>query len=63
MPFAWSFKGKWNPIDELIKHKTRLFACGGEQIKGVDYWNTYYNVAQATTSNIMITLHQISNWK
>ena len=40
----WSFKRKWKPYGELLKHKARLCAHGVLQQWGDSYWDTYYPV-------------------
>ena len=50
-------------MGNLIKHKARLHAHGGCQVKGVDYWNTYAPVVQSTTTRIMLILHQMNRWQ
>ena len=47
----------------MIKHKARLYIHGRKQIKRIDFWNTYAPVVQATTTRLMLILHQVNNWK
>ena len=62
-PFTRSFKREKNPMGKLIKHKTRLCACRGKQIKGVDCWIIYAPTIQATTIMLMSIHRQTSYWK
>ena len=57
IPFVWSFKRKRNPMGELLKHKVRLCIHSRKEVKGVDYWNTYAPIVQATMTRLMLILH------
>ena len=59
----WSFKRKRTPAGELIKHKARLCAHGGQQTEGVTYWDTFAPVVNWNTLRIFLTLAMIKNWK
>ena len=59
----WSFKRKRTPSGELIKHKARLCAHGGQQTEGVTYWDTFAPVVNWNTLRIFLTLALIRNWK
>ena len=59
----WSFKRKRTPAGELIKHKARLCAHGGQQTEGVTYWDTFAPVVNWNTLRIFLTLSLIKNWK
>ena len=59
----WSFKRKRTPSGELIKHKTRLCAHGGQQTEGVTYWDTFAPIINWTTLRIFLTLAMIKQWK
>ena len=59
----WSLKRKRNPIEELIRYKSRLCTHGEKQVRSVDFWNTYALVVQSTTTRLMLILHQVNNWK
>ena len=45
---VWSFKRKRTPTGELIKHKSRLCAHGGQQTSNT-YWESFSPVVQWTT--------------
>ena len=38
---VWSFKRKQLPDGSLLKYKVRLYAHGGQQQWGINYWKTY----------------------
>ena len=59
----WSFKRKRTPAGELIKHKARLCAHGGQQTEGVTYWDTFAPVVNWNTLRIFLTLALIRKWK
>ena len=52
----WSFKHKRTPSGELIKHKARLCAHGGQQTEGVTYWDTFAPVVNWNKLIIFLTL-------
>ena len=47
---------KRDPYGSIIKHKSRLCAHGAIQQWGVNYWETYYPVANWISIRAMITL-------
>jgi hypothetical protein len=55
----WSFKRKWRPTGELLKHKARLCAHGGQQTKGITYHETYSPVVNWFTLRLFIVLSLI----
>ena len=59
----WSFKRKRTPTGELIKHKARLCAHGGQQTHGVTYWDTFAPVVNWNTLRTFLTLSLIRGWK
>ena len=59
----WSFKRKRTPTGELIKHKARLCAHGGQQTHGVTYWDTFSPVVNWHTLRTFLTLSLIKGWK
>ena len=58
---VWSFKRKRTPTGELIKHKSRLCAHGGQQTSNT-YWESFSPVAQWTTLRTILTLSLIKGW-
>ena len=58
----WSFKRKRRPTGELLKHKARLCAHGGQQTKGVTYSETYSPVVNWFTLRCFVVLSLINNW-
>jgi hypothetical protein len=54
---VWSMKRKRIPgTGELQKHKARLCAHGGQQVYGVNYWETYAPVVQWMSVRVMLCL-------
>jgi hypothetical protein len=60
---VWSFKRKRTPTGELIKHKARLCAHGGQQRYGVSYEETYSPVVNWFTLRMLIILSIVKRWK
>ena len=59
---VWSFKRKRTPTGELIKHKSRLCAHGGQQTANT-FWETFSPVVQWTTLRTILTLSIVKGWK
>ena len=59
---VWSFKRKRTPTGQLIKHKSRLCAHGGQQTHNT-YWESFSPVVQWTTLRTILTLSIIKGWK
>ncbi len=59
---VWSFKRKRTPSGELIKHKSRLCAHGGQQTSNT-FWESFSPVVQWSTLRTILTLSLISKWK
>jgi hypothetical protein len=60
----WSFKKKRTPLGELIKHKARLCAHGGQQHYGVSYMETYSPaIFNWFTLHMLIIILIIKQWK
>jgi hypothetical protein len=58
----WSMKRKRIPGTGVIqKHKARLCAHGGQQVYGVNYWETYAPVVQWMSVRVMLCLSIIEN--
>ena len=58
----WSFRRKRdNIIGKVTKYKARIYAHGGMQEKGLNYWETYAPVLQWMSVRIMLTLAAIEN--
>ena len=56
----WSFKWKWNPFGELIKHKTRLCVHGGMQREGIDSHNTFIPFVKYSTVRWIIMMAEMA---
>jgi len=48
---------------EIRKYKARLKAHGGQQVYGVNYWETYAPVVKWTTIRLVMTLIMSNEWK
>ena len=57
--FTWAFKWKRLPSGELLKHKARICAHGGQQQWGIKYWETYAHVANWTLVGLLLALSHI----
>ena len=55
----WSFKQKQRPDGTLLKHKARLYAHGGMQKWGKNYWETYSPVVNMITVRLILLIAQI----
>ncbi len=53
---TWSFKLKQYPDVLINKYKARFCARGDQQIEGVDFFETYVQVVQWTTVQLMLIL-------
>jgi hypothetical protein len=60
---VWSFKRK-RRIDtrEVYKRKARLTAHGGQQVHGVNYWDTYAPVVSWTSIRFFLIISLLSGW-
>lgn len=56
---VWSFKRKRRPDGTVSKHKARLCAHGGMQIKGDTFWDTYAPVVNWMSVRLMLTFSEI----
>ena len=54
--FIYSFTRKRAPDRKLIIHKSHLYAHGGTQKWGVNYWDTYSSVVNWVSARAMLTL-------
>ena len=52
----WVFRIKYNADGSIDKFKSRLVACGYNQVKGVNFENTYSPVARLTSIKTMLAL-------
>ena len=52
---VWSFKRKRSPQGQLLRHKSRLCAHGGQQTSNT-YWESFSPVVQWTTLRTLLTL-------
>jgi len=47
---------------EISKYKARLNAHGGQQVFGINYWETYAPVVMWMTIRLIITLAKVKGW-
>ena len=59
---VWSFKCKRTPSGELLKHKSRFCAHGGQQTSNT-HWESFSPVVQWSTLRTILTLSLICKWK
>ena len=59
----WFFKRKRLPDWTISCHKARVCSHGGQQIEGVNYWDTYASVVNWSTTRLVLILSAISNLK
>lgn len=58
----WIFKIKYHAEGSVERYKARLAAKGYNQIEGLDYFDTYSQVAKFTTVRTVIALESINHW-
>jgi hypothetical protein len=52
----WSYRRKWRPNGDLIKHKARICVDGSQQQYVRDYWETYAPVVSWVNSSTYTTI-------
>ena len=52
----WPFKRKRYQNEEINKHKDHLFAHGGIQQWGIDYWETYAPVVSCISVRVLLAI-------
>ena len=55
----WSFKRKRRPYGSLLKHKARIYAHGGMQTWGDNYWETYSPVVNIMSVRLLLLIAKI----
>lgn len=58
----WVYKIKYQSTDEIERYKTLLVAKGYNQIKGLDYKDSFSPVAKMVTIRIFIALVTMKQW-
>jgi hypothetical protein len=59
----WSFRRKRAPDWTILKHKSRICPDGGEQIEGLNFWETYAPVVSWRTVRLILTLSLLADLK
>jgi hypothetical protein len=59
----WSFRRKRRPDWTISKYKARLCPYGGQQIEGINYWETYAPVVSWSTVRLTLVLSLLSGLK
>jgi hypothetical protein len=59
----WVFKLKWDQDGNIMKFKARYVVKGFMQRFGVDYTNTYANVANIDTIRLLLAMTCFYNWE
>jgi hypothetical protein len=59
----WSFRRKRAPDLSIIKHKARICPHGGEQVEGLNYWDTYAPVVSWRTVHLVLILSLLADLK
>ncbi|CAE5959206.1 unnamed protein product [Arabidopsis arenosa] len=58
----WIFKLKYQPDGSIHRHKARLVAKGYNQLKGIDYNETFSPVIKATTIRVVLQTAVSCDW-
>jgi hypothetical protein len=59
----WSFRHKRRPDWSIAKYKARICPHGGQQIEGINYWETYAPVVSWRTVRLTLVLSLLSGLK
>src|SRR4051812_6232892 len=50
----WIFKIKYDPNNQIIKHKARLVAQGFSQLEGIDFNETFSPVLKSSSLRVLL---------
>jgi hypothetical protein len=59
----WSFRRKRRPDWTIMKYKARLCPHGGQQVEGINYWETYAPVVSWRSIRLTLVLSLLSGLK
>jgi len=63
LDLVWAMRRKRKiGTGEISKYKARLNAHGGQQVFGINYWETYAPVVMWMTIRLIITLAKVNGW-
>ncbi len=60
---TWAFKCKCYPDGLIKKFKARFYACGDQQLEGINFFETYAPVVQWMTIHLMFVLEDLLGLK
>jgi Reverse transcriptase (RNA-dependent DNA polymerase) len=64
IPYLWAMRRKRRLVDGTIhKWKARLNVDGSKQVKGVNFWETYAQVAQWISIRLILCMASLNDWK
>ena len=58
----WVYKKKLNPDGTVERYKAQLVAKSYSQVEGVDYRETFSQVAKFTTIRVLLSLTTLHGW-
>ena len=59
----WIYKYKYDSNGNVVRHKSRVVACGNRQKEGLDYTETFAPVAKPTTIRMLLQIAAAKKWE